>query len=132
MIKLYHLKFGKPSLIPTPDVVDYEDYYNVALLDINDLEEAWTYSQNGIREGNDHWDGCDKVKIIFPMEKHFYNYDEQNRHHRSSAVGDLLSKDGKWFITDMVGFKPVEVRYKLDEDEAERQRTISVVSNFLS
>ncbi|WP_181728826.1 hypothetical protein, partial [Streptococcus suis] len=90
------------------------------------------YSQNGIHEGNDHWDAGDKVKIKFPMETHLYNWGDGIRRHRSSAVGDLLSKDGKWFITDISGFKSVEVRYKLDEDEAERQRTISVVSNFVS
>jgi hypothetical protein len=109
-----HRKFGARHYITVPDVVNIEDYYDVATfnLDADDLEDVWTRTQNGLTEH--HWSVTAKAVELFPMEKHFYNWDEPNRQHRSSMVGDILLKDGQWWITDMCGFKPVDVRYKLE------------------
>jgi hypothetical protein len=122
MIRLMHRKFGKPSFITAPDVVEYEDYYDVATfnLDADDLEDVWTRTQNGLTEH--HWSVTAKAQVLFPMERHFYNYDETFRRHRSSAVGDILLKNGEWWIIDMVGFKPVEVRMKLDDKVNRRNK----------
>ncbi len=93
MIRVYHVK--NPRFLAST-AVKMNDLHPVAEVNTHDLEMAWRLT-NTIEYP---WIDNERVKFL-------------GRHHgdgcRSTSVGDVLERDGKFFIVDSWGFKPVIV-----------------------
>lgn len=72
------------------------DFSKVADIDTDDLDEAYSLSQNVTAS----WACNNEVKSDL-------------KQCRSTSMGDILEKAGEYFIVDMFGFKKIELKAEL-------------------
>ena len=74
-------------------------YIAVATLDVDDLDAAYSLSQNGIDEQYPSW-----IALADAYEGNI-TYTEDSR---SSMVGDIFTVDDKEYLVDCVGFTEIK------------------------
>jgi hypothetical protein len=95
MVEIYHNKqFLSYMMDKTVNPLDLE---HVANVNTNELEVAFITSQN-IGEPNDPWINNSTVEAVKP-----------GIIYRSTSVGDVLKRDGKFYVIEMVGYNEIDI-----------------------
>lgn len=105
-----HFKIISPSALDDRSFVrkmfdEGELYELVATSDVDDVEEVYKATQNGVV--SDSW-SLDPPAIISPTDPNYHAGSDGKRYgRRSTSMGDIIVKDGKVLLCATFGFQEI-------------------------